>query len=172
MRRPGSLDERAAMRELILALSVLVLAIATARCQAPASPTVSELVKILDDKKASPAARAQAAKALGGLGARAEIALPSLVRVIDDYWQDSAERVKEKLKGPSPLYPVSSEAQTAIGKIVLAIPASPASKTTRTVADYAKDLSDREVHTRLAAVKFFGVLYSSSLPGVARAVHD
>jgi hypothetical protein len=161
------------MRLACLALTVLVLAVANAPCQAPASPTVSELMKVLDNKKASVIAREQAAKALGAIGARAEAALPSLVRAIDEYYQDIADRrAKDKKASSSPLYSLSSAAQLAIGKIALAIPASPAPKTAKTVADYAKDLNDREAHTRLAAVKFFQTLYSSSLAGVARAVHD
>lgn len=161
------------MRQPCLALTALTLALANAPCQGPASPTASELVKILDDKKASPAARAQAARALGALGARAEVGLPSLVRAIDEYEQDLAERrKKDKKVGSTSLYNVRYEAGLAIGKIALAIPAAPAPRAAKTVADYAKDLSGPEAHARLAALKFFQVLHSSSLPGVVRAVRD
>jgi HEAT repeat protein len=139
------------MRTTVVALVVLCSLNSRAAAQEP-DKVVADLVKLLDDPKEGPASKLSAVKALGGLGARAQSALPAMART----GQYLAGRgLPEDIR----------YVDAAIQNVAKPGPV-------RTVPEYLDNLKHKDAHVRLSAIKFFADLSAAALPTMASATRD
>jgi HEAT repeat protein len=122
---------------------------------------VSPLLELLNDPQTAPHARAAAARALGGIGPRASVAVPRLIEAMHD------RREPTKTDGGDVYYPVSFAAIGALGAI-----GPEAKEATAPLAEFLADPNPWVRSTAAEALGNIGPGAAAAVPALTVALRD